>query len=339
MRFVVCGAGAIGGVLGGQFAKAGYDVILIDKLAAHVEAINRDGLRLKGVHGESVLRVPAVTRAVEAGLGPGDAIILSVKSFHTNAAVAELRQATPLDLPVFCAQNGVRNEEVVARAFREVNGVMVLFGAKRMAPGEVVQTNRGVLGVGTYPAGLSPAAREVAAAVARTDIAVYTTERIVADKWNKLLTNLNNATFGLTGVSVEEARADAEVRAWMADVLEEGVGVLRAASQPFDGPPGHPSIEERIRELRGTVGAVAIPDTEEAKHRPSLWQDLYHRTGEVEADAFNGEIVALGRQHGVPTPRSSLLLELVTEMARARELPGKYTVKGLRARLTQRDDR
>jgi len=72
---------------------------------------------------------------------------------------------------------------------------------------------------------------------------------------------------------------------------------------------------------------------DEIKGRASLWQDLYHRRGAAEADYFNGEIVRLGRQYGVPTPYNSLLLELIKEMAAARELPGKYTVQQLRARL------
>ena len=49
MRVIVCGAGAIGGVIGGQLAKAGVPVVLLDKSAPHVEAINRGGLVLKGV--------------------------------------------------------------------------------------------------------------------------------------------------------------------------------------------------------------------------------------------------------------------------------------------------
>ena len=72
MRFVMCGAGAIGGVIGGQLAKAGFDVVFIDRLQDHVDAINRDGLRLKGVHGSHTLRVPAVSQASDVRFGPDD---------------------------------------------------------------------------------------------------------------------------------------------------------------------------------------------------------------------------------------------------------------------------
>lgn len=333
MRFVMCGAGAIGGTLAGQLAKAGHDVVIIDKLQDHVAAINAHGLQLKGVHGNHTLKIPAVMHAREVDFRPDDVIFLSVKSFHADAAAAELRQATSLELPIFCAQNGVANEGTAARYFKNVNGVMVLIGAKRLNPGEVIHTGNGPLGVGTYPEGLSQAAKDVAAALEKTDLPVYTTEHINKAKWNKMLINLNNATMGLTGFASQEARQDGEGRLWMADVWEEGARVLKAAGIEYEGPPGMGPIEERIAELRNATFETPVPVDEELKGRASLWQDLYHRRGEVEADYFNGEIVRLGRQHNVPTPFNGLLLELIKQMAAARELPGKYTVQQLRERL------
>ena len=98
MRFVMCGAGAIGGVLGGQLAKAGFDVIFIDKIAEHVAALNEHGLQLKGVLGNHTLRVPAVMQASDIDFRPDDVVFLSVKSFHCAAACAELRRATALGI-------------------------------------------------------------------------------------------------------------------------------------------------------------------------------------------------------------------------------------------------
>ena len=76
-----------------------------------------------------------------------------------------------------------------------------------------------------------------------------------------------------------------------------------------------------------------VPVDDEHTGHTSLWQDLYHRRGQVEAEYLNGEIVRLGRQHGVPTPYNSLLLDLITEMAVARALPGTYTVQQLWQRV------
>jgi ketopantoate reductase len=142
---------------------------------------------------------------------------------------------------------------------------------------------------------------------------------------------------GLTGLSSHEARANMESRRWMADVYEEGARVLQAAGIQYEGPPGMGPIEDRIRELRDPNFQPPVPEAEELKGRASLWQDLYHRRGEVEADYFNGEIVRLGQQHNIPTPYSSLSVELIKAMATARELPGRYTIKQLRELIQQRE--
>lgn len=333
MRFIICGAGAIGGVLGGQLAKAGYNVILIDKDAAHVEALRQNDLQLRGVHGNHSIPVKVVMQASDVDFHADDAIFLAVKSFHSEAACRELRQATSLQLPIFCFQNGVRNEETAANYFEHVNGVMVLIGAKRLEPGVVVQTGNGPVGVGTYPDGLSQAAKDVAAVLDATDLPIYTTDQIARHKWDKMLINLNNATMGLSGFASQEARADPEARLWMADVYEEGARVLQAAGIQYEGPPGMGPIEDRIKELRELNFDPGVPVDDELKGRSSLWQDLYHQRGEVEADYFNGEIVNLGRRYHIPTPHCRLLVDLIKEMATARELPGKYNIQQLRDRL------
>jgi len=264
---------------------------------------------------------------------PDDVIFLAVKAFHCAAAAAELRRATTLALPIFCAQNGVMNEEIAARYFQQVHGVMVLIGAKRLVPGEVVHTGNGPVGIGTYPVGLSHIAHKVATALDATDLPIYTTAHMARAKWNKLLINLNNATLGLTGLATQAATADAATRLWMAEVWEEGARVLQAAGIAYEGPPGMGAIEDRIRELRYSTIPPYVPVDDEHTGRTSLWQDLYHRRGQVEAEYLNGAIVRLGRQYGVPTPYNSLLLNLITEMAVARALPGTYTGQQLWQRL------
>ena len=330
MRFVVCGAGAIGGVIGGQLAKAGREVIYIEKRLDHVEALRHSGLHLRGVHGNHRLDIPVVTRADEINFRADDVTFLAVKSFHSAAACRELRQATDLELPIFCAQNGVRNEEIAAQFFQHIHGVMVLIGAKRLEPGVVVQTGNGPVGVGSFPAGMSQVVQDVVAALDETDLPIYTTEHIARHKWNKLLMNLNNATVGLTGFASQDVQADAQARLWLADVYEEGVRVLQAAGIPYEGPPGMGAIEDHIKALRDSPCDCGGLEDDELKGWSSLWQDLYHQRGEVEADDFNGEIVQLGRQCHIPTPYNRLLLDLIKGMAAARERPGKYSIAQLR---------
>ncbi len=333
MRFIVCGAGAIGGVIAAQLAKAGYKVVVIDRLVDHVDAINRHGLHLRGINGNHVLPLRAVASAAEVGFRPSDVVFLSVKSFHSDAACRELREATTLELPIFCAQNGLRNEEVASRSFTHVHGVMVYIGAKRLKPGIVVDTGPGIIGVGSFPRGLTGIDHAVHQALLRTDFQPYVSDEIMRHKWNKLITNLGNATLGLTGFSTHEFMADPECRRWMADLYEEGARMLAAAGIEYECPTGLTPIDEQIERLRNRNYKVAVPDTEELKGRSSLWQDLAHGTGQIEAHSFNGEIIRLGLRHGVPTPYNTLSLRLITQMAKAHEQPGKYTIPELHSLL------
>jgi len=334
MRFIMVGAGAIGGTLGGNLARVGYDVLFIEPWTAHRQAIHDKGLVIRGIGGLHTVQVLAVGRAEEVDFKDDDIVFMAVKSYHTAEAAAALRAVTALELPVFCSQNGIRNEEVVAQSFRHTHGVMLLIEAKVLTPGEVIHTSWGPVGIGRFPEGLDDADHTVAAALEKAGFKVYTSGTIVRSKWNKLLRNLNNASHGLTGLSGQEARNDSVMRQILAAVFEEGAHTLRAAGVPFDPPPGEAPIDEAIRELRSPdYVPPKIPEGEELKGRPSLWQDLYHKRGRAEDDYFNGEIVRLAKQAGTSAPINAKLLELCTAVAEAKEPPGKYTPEELRTLL------
>ena len=88
MRFVIFGAGAIGGVVGARLAQAGFDVALIAR-GPHLEAIRRDGLRLETPVQDTVLQLPAAGDPSELGVGADDdVVLLTTKSQDTLGALA-----------------------------------------------------------------------------------------------------------------------------------------------------------------------------------------------------------------------------------------------------------
>lgn len=332
MRFVMMGTGAIGGTLGGYLHLAGREVCLIEKDPVHVETINERGLRLMTVDATHQLKIPAVCRPEDMRFRQDDVAFLCVKSYDTEEVASQLRNAVPQELPIFCFQNSVHNEEIVAKYFPNVCGVMVLYSGTYVTPGIVIHTQLKKLAMGSYPSGVSDTVRAVAAAFEGTPFDVSLTESIMQAKWTKLLMNLNNATYGLVGISGQEGQNLAEVRQWMADVIEEGLKVVRAAGIEYAAVEGQSSPEDLINRLRSPdFKAPAIPRDEDMLHRPSLWQDLYMMRGVVESPYFNGEIVKLGRQFGVPTPFNEMLLAKSTEIASAKAPPGQYTVEQLRS--------
>src|SRR5215207_7197961 len=111
MRYIIYGAGAIGGGIGGRLFEAGHDVVLICR-GEHLEAIRRDGLLLRSPEGETRLPVPAAGHPREIEFTPDDVVVLTMKTQDTERALLDLEAAGGSGLPVVCCQNGVENERL-----------------------------------------------------------------------------------------------------------------------------------------------------------------------------------------------------------------------------------
>ena len=313
MRWVIVGAGAVGGVVGGRLAAAGQDVVLVARLA-HLDAIRRDGLALHSPEGRQTLRLPAVGSVTEHEWRPGDVAVLAVKGMDTPDVLRPLAAVAPPETPVVCLQNGVANERAALRVFPNVYGVWVILPASHLAPGVVVAHSAptpGGLDIGRVPGGVDDTATALATGLRAAGFASEARADIMRWKYAKLVTNLGNAIQALCGPDAEGIdTVDALLRA-------EGAAVLRAA-----GIDVATEAEEDERR-KGLLSIKPVEGT--ARGGGSSWQSLTRRTGTVEADYLNGEIVLLGRLHGVATPANELARQLVNRAAREGTRPGSVT--------------
>jgi 2-dehydropantoate 2-reductase len=303
MRFVVYGAGAVGGVVGAHLFRQGHDVTLIAR-GAHYEAIRDHGLRLDTPDQSVTLSIPVAARPADVKFAAGDVVLLAMKTQDTTAALAELAAAAPPDVVVASAQNGVENERLALRLFPQVYGVCVLLPASFLEPGVVegyMAPVSGRLDVGRYPHGVDDTARSLAEAFAGATFEAEARADVMRYKYGKLLTNLGNTVEAVIGPG-EPGREIVRL------AREEGVACLRAAG--IDAPEGV-TVLARVRPVHGRDRLGG-----------SSYQSLRRGTGTIEADYLNGEIVLLGRQHGVPTPVNELLRHLANRMAREGLRPG-----------------
>jgi 2-dehydropantoate 2-reductase len=317
MRFVVYGAGAIGGLIGALLAEHGEDVLLIAR-GPHAAAIEKSGLVVESPGGQRVLRLPV---AVEPGqTRPGDVVLLAMKSQDTGPALASLRQVAPPSTPIVCLQNGVENERAALRLFQNVYAVCVLCPAAHLEPGVVQSFSEpvaGLLDIGRYPSGTDVISKQVAAAFRAATFESMERSDIMRWKYRKLLMNLNNAV---------EAILQPPDRAGISQLVqEEGVACLQAAGLEFV------SVEED-QARRGDLLKMH-PVGDQPRGGGSSWQSLQRRAGSIESDYLNGEVVLLGRHHGIPTPVNALLQELAVDMARNGIQPGAMATSDFRRRL------
>ena len=160
MRYIIIGAGAIGGTIGARLFESGHEVVLTAR-GAHYGALRDGGLRFATPDQTVTLPVPAVSGPGELTLRPDDVLILSVKT-QDSAAALDAWAGQPVGggemaaqaLPVFCAQNGVASERIALRRFRRVYGVTVWLPATHLEPGAVEAEGTpmsGLLPVGPVP--------------------------------------------------------------------------------------------------------------------------------------------------------------------------------------------
>lgn len=328
MRYIIIGAGAVGGTIGGSLALAGHEVVLTAR-GAHLDALRAHGLRLSTPAGTDTVAARVIGGPEELDLRPGDVLVVATKSQDSVAVLSDWASrpvagggSAALDLPVICAQNGVANERFALRRFRRVYGMCVWLPATHIAPGEVAaygQPLAGLLWVGRYPAGTDGTIERVAADLSGSRFLAPLSPEVMRWKYRKLLGNLGNAIEALCmppGRALDSA-AEAAVRELSERVTAEGVAVLDAAGI------GYASAAE-VDEARGNLvdsGSVAGSP----RGGGSSWQSLSRGTGTIEADFLNGEIALLGREHDVLTPVNEALQQLANRAAADRLPPGSLS--------------
>ncbi|MFE7354549.1 ketopantoate reductase family protein [Streptomyces sp. NPDC057543] len=324
MRYIIIGAGAVGGVLGGRLSEAGHDVVLVAR-GAQYEALRTGGLRLVTPDGPRTHPIPVVDRPEALELSADDVLVLAVKTQDSTAAL-DAWSVRPVAggstagerLPLICAQNGVESERLALRRFRHVYGMCVWLPATFVEPGEVSAAGTpltGILHLGRYPTGTDRTARLIAADLEKSKLLAPVVPDVMRWKYGKLLANLANAIEAVSGPLAHE-----DASALFERALAEGRDVLMAAGIDAVG-------QEEQAEAR--AGRLRLEPFDGSPRGGSSWQSLSRGTGTIEADYLNGEIVLLGRLHGVPTPVNDVLRRTANTFARERREPGSMPVAEL----------
>ncbi|MGC9960958.1 MAG: 2-dehydropantoate 2-reductase N-terminal domain-containing protein [Acidimicrobiales bacterium] len=322
MRYLILGAGAIGGAIGGRLFQQGHDVGLIAR-GPHLDAIRSGGLELRDPEATVRLPIEAFPSAEAAGLRPDDVVILATKSQHSEALLAGLAVNGPAGLAVVCAQNGVENERLAARRFANTYGMRVILAGTHLEPGVVEISTApiwGILDLGRYPHGSDMLAEQIAADLSASGFDARATQDVMANKYLKLLSNLAN--------SIQAACGTAEH-----PVTTQLAKAARAEARACYAAAGIEVADETVEAERRAMRGLVLPVGRTSRQGGSSWQSLERGTGNIEADWLNGEIVLLGRLHGVPTPVNERLQAIANRMARDRTPAGSIAPEELAAGL------
>jgi 2-dehydropantoate 2-reductase len=300
MRYIIYGAGAVGGVIGAKLHLAGHDVALIAR-GRHLEAMRERGLRFETPDGAETLAIPVAGGPSDIDWHEGDVVLLTMKTQHTAAALDDLARCAGPAVPIVCAQNGVENERIALRRFAHVYGMMVLLPATHLTPG-VVQASchphGGVLDAGCYPSGSDHLIGRVAADLTSSGFASDAVNDVMRWKYAKLLSNLGNA--------LQAACGEGDTRSIHARMRDEAVACYGAAGIAW-------ASEEEMAQRRRSLSPMR-PVGAARRGGGSTWQSVARGAGSVETDYLNGEIAMLGRMHRIATPANSAMQAIAHRM-------------------------
>ena len=303
MRICVVGCGAVGSLFAANLAQLDdVEMWAYDASREHVDAINANGLRLSGA-GDVVGRVRATSDPEE--LPACDFGIVATKSMHTEAAISATERAFAGGA-VCSVQNGLGNEEAVARHVSRVIRGTTFPAGRLVEPGHVQWDVKGDTTIGPFEP--SPAPREeverLADACTRAGLPTSAVDDARGPQWRKVIFNAaTNPVGALTGLTHGRVCEDRGLRLLVSGLVDEGKAVAQAQGIELDADP-----EELIDH-------AARPEVA-YDHKASMLQDV-EALQQTEIDYLNGGIVRFGRENSVPTPLNEAILALVKGLERS----------------------
>ncbi|MBY4866452.1 2-dehydropantoate 2-reductase [Burkholderia sp. Bp9017] len=305
MKIAFLGAGALGCAIGSALTEGGHETWLVDRFAAHVEAMSRDGLQVDDERGTRRVAVRATMNPAE--VGPVDLVVVLVKSFHTDSAMRGAVDLVGPETVVLSLQNGLGHEDVLSEIVgreRVLAGKTYVGGVLR-APGQIQSGVTGKLTIiGELDGRITRRAQAVADAFNRAGLTTTVSDNIVGTMWDKLLINV--ATGAITGIT----------RLTYGQLYDEPV--LKATSLA--------AIDEAMAVAKAAGIALSIDNAEDAWNmaaeglspafKTSMLQSL-EKSSVTEIDFINGAVVRVGERLGVPTPVNATLVACIKGIERA----------------------
>jgi 2-dehydropantoate 2-reductase len=308
MRIAVYGAGGVGGYFGSRLAQAGTDVHLIDR-GAHLQALRNHGLRVQSVKGDFTVHVPATDDP--AKVGPCDYVLFCVKAFDTEPAAARLGPLLGEGTAVLSLQNGVDNEDKLARVVGRdhvMGGAAFIFAGKA-EPGVIVHTGGPTsITFGELDGQVSERAQRLLGCCQQAGLAAELSTSIKTVLWAKFAFICAQA--GMTAavrLPIGEIRTVDAAWAGFQRLVAEVCAVAEA-----DGSPLPAAAQERALTLAQSVEPTSFS---------SLHDDLVAGR-RMELEALHGLVVRRAAEHGVPVPMSEAIYAILKPWAARNQRPG-----------------
>ncbi len=296
MKYAVIGAGNIGCLYGGNLARIGHDVTLIDIAADHVDSINSNGLRMDGLHGDFTANVRATTDPET--VSNIDVALICVNGYTTQVAAETASQVLNDDGFAVSLQNGVGNIETLTKVLGDhrVVGGLSFHSGDMQGPGHVSHTNKGATFLGEIDRSQTERLERLAEHLAAADMLPVVEADIMVTIWSKFVHNCGiNAICAITELRPGHIQEVPELDEFQRMIIEETLALVRAKGVELDDPDPMTTIKKYCAKKF---------------HRVSMAQHLA-REVRTEIDSLNGYVASESPNYGLSAPMSAALAMLI----------------------------
>lgn len=297
MRIAIMGSGGLGGYFGARLVQGGADVHFVAR-GRHLEAMRRDGLRIEGPEPLHVKDLHVTDDPAQIGVV--DLVMLCVKLWDTEQAIAQVRPLVGPDTAIVSFQNGVLKDQYLRAAFdaRQLMGGVGYVATTIEAPGVIRQTGpMQRLLFGEFDGSRSARGQAFLAACLAGGIKAELSPDIVREIWQKyvFLVGLSGTTTTMRR-TIGPIRSNPQTRAFLRDVMREVVAVGRAHGV-------------HLPEDYAEAGLQRADDVS-----PDMTSSMHHdleRGNRLEVRWLAGGVVELGRARDVPTPLNRAIADIL----------------------------
>ena len=300
-KVAVLGAGAMGCLFGGLMAEKGLDVVLIDVWKDHVDAINKNGLKMDGHGGDRFIKIKATTDP--STLKPVDAIIIMCKATALKTALTNAKNIVGDKTMLMSFQNGIGHEAIMQEIAgkNKVLGGTTTQASNIIGPGHI--KNHGSLPswIGEYEGGMSDRVSDLAETFTAHNLETIAVADIKKRKWMKLfaLTAIGplSSVFDLHHTDLYITNKNQKVsRNLGKQIILETRAVAKA--------DGVDVTEDECLEMFNK-----IVDSKQTNKSSMCFDILNKRKTEIEF--INGAVAKIGKSHGIKTPMNDLMYNMI----------------------------
>jgi 2-dehydropantoate 2-reductase len=332
MAITIYGAGAIGGLTGAYLAKAGEDVLMVDKVAEHVDAMNGQGLKITGA---AEFAVPVRACLPEELRGPLGVVFLAVKSQDTEAALDVIAPQVESDAALVSLQNGMNPPRIAARIGPDkVVASFVNFGADWQGPGHIEDGGPGSFYLGEIDGSRTERLDTLKHLLSNVR-PVHITENIFGYLWSKQIACSLLFAQAVTDETMADVYSDQRFQGLLIELVGEGVVVAHAAGvrlesfDTFEPLKMRPNNEAEMIEARGVLDRFAARCRNRVKVRSGPWRDLAVRRRPTEIDYMIGWVISEGKKLGIRMPLNERLVVQVKEIEQGKRQRGLHNLEEL----------